>query len=129
MFTENHAPVRVRVETTVDLSPAVALDILNVAINGGCERWPNVSDKVQHETTPFYVGATFSRKDNHSARMTVTSEEVATAIQMILSDDYSESARTKRRLLRILANDDASEVDLETASSIVRAAMASVKNP
>lgn len=123
MFTESNGAVRLPITTTVILSNMVVLDILNVAINGGCETWADVTEKKTGEYPHIYISAKFSPRADAAACMTVTAKEVTVGIQRILADDFPISVGLKKRILRIIANNDASQVDMETAACIVRAAM------
>lgn len=123
MCTKSNSRIRLPITTTVSLSNEVVLDILNVAINGGCESWAHVAEKKTGVDGHMYISAIFTSRDDAAVRRTVTGKEVATGIQRILAGDFPIAARVKERVLRIVANDDASEVDMEVAAGIVRAAV------
>lgn len=111
-------------QTTARLSKNVVLEILNVAINGACERWADVSEKVRDLAEfPHFSSAKFSLIADPSKSMTVSTREVAAGIQRLLTEGYPCAGTVKQKVLRIVANDDTTEIDIEAASSIVRAAM------
>jgi hypothetical protein len=113
------------IQTTACLSTLVAYEILNVAVNGGCERWADVTEKEQDMAHfPAYKSAKFSLIGAPGTSMTVSVSEIAAGIQHLLTEAYPCAGPLKKKVLRIVANNDASEVDVEAASSILRAAMA-----
>lgn len=117
------------IQTTARLSNLVALEILNVAINGACERWAEVTEAVRDMAQwPNFGSAKFSLLADPSQGMTVTAKEVAAGIQHLLTEGYPCAGAMKQKVLKIVANDEISEVDAEAASSIVRAAIAAASS-
>lgn len=116
--------MRLSIQTTTRLSNIVALEILSVAVNGACERWAVVTSTVRDSADwPLFSSATFSPIADPSKAMTMSTREIAAGIQRLLTDGYPCAETVKEKVLRIVANNDTTEVDTEAASSIVRAAM------
>ena len=114
--------MRFSITTTAHLSVSVALDVLNVAINGGCEAWAIVTDKRPGPEIYLYESAKFCSRAEPSVCMTVTIKDVTAGIQKILDGGFPVTEKVKKRVLRVIANNNTTEVDIETADSIVRAA-------
>lgn len=113
------------IQTTARLSKQVINEILSVAINGACERWAIVSERERNiPEFPHFASAKFSPINDPSKAMTVSPCEIAAGVQRLLTEAYPCAGAVKEKVLRIVANDDLSEIDMEAASSIVRAAMA-----
>lgn len=112
------------IQTTTHLSKFVANEILSVAINGACERWADITETVRDLAEwPHFRSAKFSLMSDPSKSMTVSTREIAAGIQRLLTEGYPCAGTVKEKVLRIVANNDTTEVDTEAASSIVRAAM------
>lgn len=114
------------IHITIHLSIPTALEILNVAINGGCESWAHITEKQSGpEDRHVYTSAKFTSRANSAVCMTVSEREVATGIQRVLDNGFPIAPAVKKNILRAVANNDAGEVDTEAADSVVRAVLMS----
>ena len=102
------------IHITIHLSIPTALEILNVAINGGCESWAHITEKQSGpEDRHVYTSAKFTSRANSAVCMTVSEREVATGIQRVLDNGFPIAPAVKKNILRAVANNDAGEVDTE----------------
>lgn len=118
--------MQVSVNTVVQISDPVLLDILNVAINGGCEGWATVSEKRQGVDSPHqFVSAKFTSRSDSAFAMHVTMREIGMGIEAALFHGTGGTIpkAIKAQILRVVANDDATEVDLGVANFVVRSVM------
>ena len=109
--------------TNVSLSERVSLEILNTGINGGCESWAQISDRVPSDMPALFSSARFTARSSPVLAGVVGKPEVTTGIQRVLSEEAPVSAAVRLRLLQALANDDPSGINPQVADCVIRAAL------
>lgn len=111
------------INTTVELSAAVATEVFNVAVRGGCDGWGSALGLERHaEHAHLVIRAEIVALDG-SLSGTVTVADVGTGITRLLADP-STPAAIRRRVLRVIIDDDSGAVCSDLAGRIMRAALA-----
>lgn len=111
----------VSINTKVELSRLLALDILNVAVKGGCESWATVKDEAESVLdAPLCESAHFIDRERPEFGATVSLAEIAAGINVLLGKQ-STPQWLRMRLLRAVINNDTAEVDTSVASAVVLA--------
>lgn len=111
----------VSINTKVELSRLLALDILNVAVKGGCESWATVTEEAESvPDAPLCESAHFMDRERPEFGATVSAAEIAAGIDVLLCKP-STPQWLRMRLLRAVVNNDTAEVDTAVASAVVLA--------
>jgi hypothetical protein len=76
---------KVSINTKVELSRLLVLDILNVALKGGCESWATITEEAQSVTdAPLFESAHFMDRERPQFGATVSTAEVGAGIDALL---------------------------------------------
>lgn len=113
--------MQVSLNTLVEVSNEVLLEILNVAINGACASWATISERRPQQPSPHYTHCVFTPIADRGAAVVVSVREIAQGIEHALSGKAQTPNDIRRKILRIVADNDVTEVDLAVADHVVRA--------
>ena len=111
----------VLINTKVELSRLLALDILNVALRGGCDSWATITEEAQSASdAPLSESAYFMDRERPEFGSTVSTAEVGAGIVALLGKPNTPEW-LRMRLLRAVINNDITEISPSVASAVVLA--------
>lgn len=114
----------ISITTTVPVSNAFLLEILNVAICGACGSWANVTGRVRCEFDPhMYSSARFTSWSDPAISAEIGAHDVAAAVGELLTQPHIANGSVDQRLLGAVVTDDTSAVEMGIADLVIRRAL------